>query len=69
MKLFYDGEYAADCVNKMNYVKLLWSGASINDDDVISGKNCGKFPYIIKIAKTAKDNGENDYVKKYAKFE
>ena len=69
MKLFYDGEYAADCVNKMNYVKLLWSGGSINDEDVISGKNCGKFPYIIKIAKTAKDNGENDYVKKYAKFE
>ena len=69
MKLFYDGEYAADCANKMNYVKLLWSGGSINDEDVISGKNCGEFPYIIKIAKTAKDNGENDYVKKYAKFE
>lgn len=69
MKLFYDGEYAADCANKMNYVKLLWSGGSINDEDAISGKNCGEFPYIIKIAKTAKDNGENDYVKKYAKFE
>lgn len=69
MKLFYDGEYAADCVNKMNYVKLLWSGGSISDEDVISGKNCGEFPYIIKIAKAVKDNDENDYVKKYAKFE
>ena len=69
MKLFYDGEYAADCANKMNYVKLLWSGGSISDEDVISGNNCGEFPYIIKIAKTAKDNGENDYIKKYAKFE
>lgn len=65
MKLFYDGEYAADCANKMNYVKLLWSGGSISDEDVISGENCGEFPYIIKIAK----NDENDYVKKYAKFE
>lgn len=69
MKLFYDGEYAADCVNKMNYVKLLWSGGSISDEDVISGENCGEFPYIIKIAKTSKENGENDYIKKYAKFE
>ena len=63
MKLFCDEEYAADCENKMNYVKLLWSDGSISDEDVISGNNCGKFPYIIKIAK----NGEND--KKYARFE
>lgn len=71
MKLFYDGEYAADCENKMNYVKLLWSSGNIKGEDVISGneEKCGKFPYIIKIAKTVKENGENDYVKKYARFE
>ena len=63
MKLFYDGEYAADCANKMNYVKLLWSSGSISDEDVMNVDNCGEFPYIIKIAK----NGEND--KKYARFE
>ena len=65
MKLFCDEEYAADCENKMNYVKLLWGSGSINDEDVMSKdeENCGKFPYIIKIAK----NGEND--KKYARFE
>lgn len=66
MKLFYDGEYAADCENKMNYVKLLWSDGSINNEDVMNVDNCGKFPYIIKIAKK---NGENDYGKKYARFE
>ena len=68
MKLFYDEEYAADCKNKMNYVKLLWSDGSISDEDVISGneEKCGKFPYIIKIAKK---NGENGDVKKYARFE
>ena len=66
MKLFYDGEYAADCENKMNYVKLLWSSGSINNEDVMNVDNCGKFPYIIKIAKK---NGENDYGKKYARFE
>ena len=66
MKLFCDEEYAADCENKMNYVKLLWSDGSISDEDVISGNNCGKFPYIIKIAKK---NGENGDVKKYARFE
>ena len=69
MKLFYDGEYAADCENKMNYVKLLWSNGSINGEDVMDVDNCGEFPYIIKIAKTVKENGENDYVKKYARFE
>lgn len=71
MKLFYDGEYAADCENKMHYVKLLWSSGSINDEDVMSEdeENCGKFPYIIKIAKTVNENGENDYIKKYARFE
>lgn len=71
MKLFYDGEYAADCENKMNYVKLLWSNGSINDEDVMKVENCGKFPYIIKIAKKIKENSENeyDYVKKYARFE
>ena len=73
MKLFYDGEYAADCENKMNYVKLLWSGGSVNDEDVMSKdeENCGKFPYIIKIAKKIKENSENEYeyVKKYARFE
>lgn len=63
MKLFYDGEYAADCENKINYVKLLWSSGSISDEDVMNEKKCGEFPYIIKIAK----NGEND--KKYARFE
>lgn len=66
MKLFCDEEYAADCENKMNYVKLLWSSGSINDEDVMNVDNCGKFPYIIKIAKK---NGENDYGKKYARFE
>ena len=63
MKLFCDEEYAADCENKMNYVKLLWSDGSISDEDVMAEKKCGKFPYIIKIAK----NGETD--KKYARFE
>ena len=66
MKLFCDEEYAADCENKMNYVKLLWSDGSISDEDVMNVDNCGKFPYIIKIAKK---NGENDYGKKYARFE
>ena len=66
MKLFYDGEYAADCENKMNYVKLLWSDGSISDEDVMNEKKCGEFPYIIKIAKK---NGENGDVKKYARFE
>ena len=66
MKLFCDEEYAADCENKMNYVKLLWSSGSISDEDVMNVDNCGKFPYIIKIAKK---NGENDYGKKYARFE
>lgn len=73
MKLFYDGEYAADCENKMNYVKLLWSDGSINNEDVMSEdeENYGKFPYIIKIAKKIKENSENEYeyVKKYARFE
>lgn len=66
MKLFYDGEYAADCENKMNYVKLLWSNGSVSDEDVMNKDNCGEFPYIIKIAKK---NGENGDVKKYARFE
>lgn len=66
MKLFYDGEYAADCENKMNYVKLLWSSGSIKGEDVMNEKKCGEFPYIIKIAKK---NGENGDVKKYARFE
>ena len=66
MKLFYDGEYAADCENKMNYVKLLWSDGSISDEDVMNEKKCGEFPYIIKIATK---NGENGDVKKYARFE
>ena len=66
MKLFYDGEYAADCENKMNYVKLLGSDGSISDEDVMNEKKCGEFPYIIKIAKK---NGENGDVKKYARFE
>ena len=66
MKLFYDGEYAADCENKMNYVKLLWSDGSISDEDVMNEKKCGEFPYIIKIAKK---NGENGDVKKYARLE
>ena len=66
MKLFCDEEYAADCENKMNYVKLLWSDGKISGEDVISGKKCGEFPYIIKIAKK---NGENGDVKKYARFE
>ena len=71
MKLFCDEEYAADCENKMNYVKLLWSDGSISDEDVIIGNNCGEFPYIIKIAKTVKENSENEYkyVKKYARFD
>ena len=71
MKLFCDEEYAADCENKMNYVKLLWSSGSINDEDVMNVDNCGKFPYIIKIAKTVKENSENEYkyVKKYARFD
>ena len=71
MKLFYDGEYAADCENKMHYVKLLWGSVSINDEDVMKKENCGEFPYIIKIAKKIKENSENEYeyVKKYARFE
>lgn len=73
MKLFCDEEYAADCENKMNYVKLLWSDGKISGEDVISGneEKCGKFPYIIKIAKTVKENSENEYkyVKKYARIE
>ena len=71
MKLFYDGEYAADCENKMNYVKLLWSSGSIKGEDVMNEKKCGEFPYIIKIAKKIKENSENEYeyVKKYARFE
>ena len=66
MKLFYDGEYAADCENKMNYVKLLWSSGSIKGEDVMNEKKCGEFPYIIKIAKKNSENGD---VKKYARFE
>lgn len=69
MKLFCDEEYAADCGHKMNYVKLLWSGVGISGEDVMIKENCGEFPYIIRIAKTVNENGENDYVKKYARFE